>query len=112
MPELLGLVVVSLEAFRMDTPSGIIPVRVLFDGTNSIRVNERTRIRDEVRVPSAADLKRFMREKTTHDEHTFALTADVTEAHRHLPMAPCDRYLRGCQAVSGCTVYVVKVGTL
>ena len=31
-----------------------------------------------------------MREKSTHNEHTFALTAHFAEAQRQVPIAPCD----------------------
>ena len=62
--------------------------RVLFDGTNGISIFRRTRIRDQ------ADRKRVMREKTRQGELTFALAADVTEAHRQIPR---DWHLLGCQ---------------
>ena len=42
-----------------------------------------------------------MREKSLHDELTFALTADVAEAHRQIPIAPCDWHLLGCQVEKG-----------
>ena len=55
------------------------PARVLFDGTNGLSVNTRTRLRDQERAPVAADLKRAMREKAKLDEMTFALSADVVK---------------------------------
>ena len=61
-----------------------------FDGTHGLSVNSRTRIRDQERAPIAADLKRTMREKAKVDELTFALSADVTEAHRQVPIHPDD----------------------
>ena len=71
--------------------------RVLFDGTHCIDVNTSTRIRDQERAPIAADLKRAMREKWRLKERTFSLTADVSEAHRQVPIAPQDWHLLGCQ---------------
>ena len=63
-------------------PCGVVTARVLFDGTHGIAVNHRTRVRDQERGPIAADIKRLMREKSKTSEPTFALAADVTEAHR------------------------------
>ena len=53
-----------------------------------------------------------MREKAKLDELTFALTANVTEAHRQVPVHPDDWHLLGCQVVSGGEVFVNTVGTL
>ena len=105
------LVIASLGANRKDKPNGVVSARVLFDGSNGISVSRRTRIRDQGRGPISADLKRAMREKATTGLRTFALTADVTEAHRQVPIAECDWYLLGCQVRPGSTVYVNKVGT-
>ena len=77
----------SFGANRKDKRSGVISAGVLFDGTNGIAVNTRTRIRDQERGPVTADLKRAMREKATGAIRTFALTADVSEAHRQIPRA-------------------------
>ena len=83
-----GLVIAFLGAKRKGEPGGKATARVLFDGTHGLSVNCRTRLRDQERAPIAADLKRTMREKAKLDELTFALTADVTEAHRQVPVHP------------------------
>ena len=75
-----NLVVASLGANRKEKPGGTITARVLHDGTNGISVNRRTRVRDQERFPTAADVKRIMREKAAIGEQSFALTADVKEA--------------------------------
>ena len=80
------LVVAALGANKKEKPNGVISARVLFDGSNGIAVNRRTRIRDQERAPITADLKRVMREKARLGEKTFALTADVAEAHRQIPI--------------------------
>ena len=85
--------------------------RVLFDGTHGINVNSRIRLRHQERAPIAADLKRTMREKAKLDELTFALTADVTEAHRQVPIHPDDWHYLGCQVVPGGEVFINTVGT-
>ena len=106
-----NLVVASLGANRKDKPNGTVTARVLFDGTHGISVNKRTRIRDQERAPIAADLKRSMREKAREGLTTFALTADVSEAHRQVPIDERDWHLLGCQVAEGQEVYVNTVGT-
>ena len=103
-----NLVVASLAVIRKDKAGGVVTARVLFDGTHGISVNTRTRIRDQERAPITADLKRAMREKS---EQAFALTADVSEAHRQIPIAPEDWHLLACQVEQGSTVYVNTEGT-
>ena len=106
-----NLVVASLGANKKDKPSGEVTARVLFDGTHGLSVNTRTRIRDQERSPVASDLKRAMREKAALNEPTFALTADVSEAHRQIPIHKCDWHLLGCQVQAGGDVYINTVGT-
>ena len=106
-----NLVVASLGAQRKQKPGGKITARVLFDGTHGLSVNTKTRLRDQERGPIAADLKRSMREKARFDELTFALSADVTEAHRQVPIHPDDWHLLGCQVSPGGDVFINTVGT-
>ena len=107
-----NLVIASHGANRKDKPSGEVSARVLFDGTHGLSVNTRTRIRDQERSKIASDLKRVMREKACQDEPTFALTADVSEAHRQIPIHSCDwRFIR-CQVQAGGDVYINTAGTL
>ena len=105
------LVVASLGAQRKQKPGGKVTARVLFDGTHGLCVNSKTRLRDQERAPIAADLKRSMREKSIIGELTFALSADVTEAHRQVPIHPDDWHLLGCQVSPGGDVFVNTVGT-
>ena len=90
------LVVASLGAIRKDKPNGEVTARVLFDGTHGLSVNRRTRIRYQERSPIASDLKRALREKAKLGEQTFALSADVSEAHRQVPIHPQDWHYLGC----------------
>ena len=55
--------------------------RVLFEGTHGISVNSQIRVRDQERSAIAADIKRIRREKSNAGFRTFALTADVADAH-------------------------------
>ena len=106
-----NVTIASLGANRKDKPGGVVSARVLFDGTNGIAVNSRTRIRDQERAPVAADLKRSMREKASRGLRTFALTADVSEAHRQVPIAERDWHLLRCGVVDNGPVYINTVGT-
>ena len=103
----LDLGVASMGAQRKDKPTGVVSARVLFDGTRGLAVSTRTRFRDPERSPIATDLKRAMKER---GQPTFALTADVSEAHRQVPVHPSDWMFLGCQVAKGSTVYVVTVG--
>ena len=49
------------------------------------------------RYPIAADIKRILREKSRASLRTFALTADVAEAHRQVPIDRRDWHLLGSQ---------------
>ena len=52
-----------------------------------------------------------MREKSTHNVHTFTLTTDVSKAQRRISIAPCNWDLLGCQVQSGSAVCIPKVCT-
>ena len=101
-----NLVVASLGAQRKN---GTNTARVLFDGTNGISVNKRTRVRDQERSPIAADIKRLLREKAKMSERTFALAADVAKAHRQVPIDPVDWHYLGAQICPGEAVYINTV---
>ena len=106
-----NLVIASWGANRKDKPNEEISARVLFVGTNGLQVNTRTRLREQERSPIAADLERALREKATLVVRTFALTADVKEAHRQVPIHPRDWHLLGCRVEAGADVYINTVGT-
>ena len=101
----------SVGAQRKQKPGDKVTARVLFDGTHGLCVNSKTRLRDQERAPIAADFKRSMREKSRIGELTFTLSADVTEAHRQVPIHPDDWHLLGCQVSPGGDVFVNTVGT-
>ena len=105
------LVVASLGAVRKDKPDGQFTARVLFDDTQGLEVNKRTRIRDQERAPISADLKRSMSAKAAKGNATFAVTADISEAHSQVPKHPEDWKLLGCQVRRGGEVFVNTVGT-
>ena len=86
-------------------------VRLLFDGTNGVPINERIRVRDHDRTPAAPDIKRIIREIDRQQARPFGLKTDVKDAHRLIPIAPSDWHLLGCRSVEGGSVYINKTGT-
>ena len=74
-------------------------------------VNRRPRIRDQERSSFASDIKRLMREKSQLNQRSFSLTADVSEAHRQVPIHPSDWHMLGCRVRNGGPVFVNTVGT-
>ena len=98
-----NLVVASLGANRKDKPNGEVSARVLFDWTISQP--------DQERAPIASDLKRALREKAKLGELTFALGADISEAHRQVPIHPEDWHYLRCQVNEGSDVFIHTVGT-
>ena len=54
---------------------------------------------------------RILREKSNAGFRTFALTVDVAEAHRQVPVDRRDWHLLGARVRTGGTVYVNTVGT-
>ena len=105
------LVIASLGANRKDRPNGEVSARVLHDGTDGLAGNTKTRLQDQERSPIFSDLKRAMSEKATRGLSTFALTADVKEAHRQIPVDPRGWHLLGCQLERGAEVFINTVGT-
>ena len=58
----------------------------------------RRRLQDQQRSRNSSALKRATREKASRGLRTFALTADVKEAHRQVLIDPRDWHLLGCQS--------------
>ena len=56
------LVVASLGALVKGGAGDDVKIRLLYDGTHGVQVNERIRVRDRDRMPSAPDLKRVLHE--------------------------------------------------
>ena len=52
-----------------------------------------------------------MREKARRSERTFALSANVSEAHRQVPVHPQDWHLLRCQVIAGSVVLIHTTGT-
>ena len=74
--------------------------------STSGRVSE---IKSDHRLPRTS--KNILREKAKMSERMFALTADVAEAHRQVPIDPVDCHYLRAQIRPGDVVYVNTVGT-
>ena len=112
-----GLTVASLGAQKKEKPGGAVTARILFGGTHGIDVNTRIRIRDQERAPIAADVKRFLREKSTHGTPTFALSADISEAHRQVHIDRRDWHYLGClrthsRDIRNCISFILLVKSI
>ena len=99
----------SLGAIRRGKTNGVVVGRVLLDGTHRISVNNRMRLRDPEGLPTAADLKRSMREKSKHGLKALA-PPDVSAAKRRVPHRECGLAC-WCHVSTGSEVNVNTVGT-
>jgi hypothetical protein len=86
-------------------------IRLLFDGTRDVPLNEAIRLRDQEVPPGAPDLKRVLREQGRWPSTPFGLVADVRDAHRAVVIDPRDRHLLGCRSRSNGPIYFMKRGT-
>ena len=87
-------------------------VRVVHDGTNGVQVNNRIRVRDQVRSPGAGELRALLRERQEvgGGRKWLALLGDASKAHRRIKVRREDWGLQGCRLEPG-KVWVNKVGT-
>ena len=106
------LVVASLGAIVKSTDEDGKPeLRLLQDATNNVPVNSVIKVRDLVRTPIGADLKRYQRAQAAAGGGLFGLVADIKDAHRLVAVHPDDWPLQACQVEHGGTVYLHKRGT-
>ena len=61
-------------------------IRVIYDGTNGVYLNYGIRIRDQVRFPTAPDVKAMTAENFAEGGSHFQLVFDVSKAHRRVPV--------------------------
>ena len=72
-------------------------VRVLYDGTNGLDLNECIRVRDQVRYPTASDAKVVVGAMADEGGPHFSLKYDVLKAHRQCPVLREDWGRQACQ---------------
>jgi len=85
-------------------------IRVVHDASNGVEVNQRIRIRDQVRYPGAGELRYLIRERRERNIGTFALLGDASKAHRRIKVLPADWGFQACRLDEG-SVWLNKVGT-
>jgi hypothetical protein len=82
--EKLVIAATGAIAKRGAEPGG--DIRVMFDGTNGVYLNLGIRIRDEVRSPTACDIKAVLAEVAEEGGVHWSLLFDVSKAHRRIPV--------------------------
>ena len=86
--------VASLAAIPKDEST----VRVLFDGTHSVQVNNEISIKDRLEFPSPAELAHVMGHLQQSDAGVvLAIAADIQKAHRRFLHRVEDHGLLGCK---------------
>ena len=61
---------------------------MIYDGTNGIFLNFGIKVRDQVKFPSAPDIKVVPAELHEEGGAIVSLLFDVSEAHRRVPVLP------------------------
>ena len=72
-------------------------VRVIYDATHGVLTNFLVRVRDLVRIPTAADIRAVMVEIASERSSHFTLVYDVSHAHRRIPVEEAEWGRLGCQ---------------
>ena len=91
--------------------TGDLKIRMLFDGTHGVPVNQNIRVRDQDRSPAAPDVKRVLRQLAKQQGRKFGFKVDVKDAHRLIPVSPLDWHLLACRGTCSGDVYVNTTGT-
>ena len=82
-------------------------IRVVHDGSNGVKINNRIRLRDQVRTPTAGELRTIMRER---EGNQFMIVGDVSKAHRRVKVRQEDWGYQACRLRPG-HVWLNCVGT-
>ena len=98
------LVVASLGAMVKDGEGENLRIRLQYDGSHGVPVNDNIRVRDRDQVPAAPDIKRVLRQVHVEGGVPVGVKLDVIGAHHLVPIAPCDWHLLGC-------IFINRTGT-
>ena len=100
--------VASLAAIPKDEHT----VRVLFDGTHSVQVNNEIGMSDRLEFPAPPELAHIMEHCQVHGYGVvLSIAADIMKAHRRFLHSEEDHGLLGCRAdSSSSTVWINRVG--
>ena len=84
--------------------------RVIHDGSHGVRVNHAIVPRDQVRVPSVAEIRLMLYFMMTSKGKYFGIKGDVSKAHRRVKVQRADWKYQACQLEAG-TIWLNRVGT-
>ena len=78
-------------------------IRVVHDGTHGVGINNRIKVRDQVRSPTAGEIISLMREKYEQNAGVkqFILMGDVSKAHRRIKVRKQDWGYQACRLSPG-----------
>ena len=100
--------VAAMGAIRK--PNG--DVRPLHDGTHFVQLNNQIVFQDQLQYPGPEDAAHLVRHIQEEQEAAFALSADISSAHRLVKIRRHDWPLLGCKARSDDkTIWINCVGT-
>ena len=91
------LIIAATRAIAKKGKSTEDEVRVIYDGTNGIAVNQEIKIRDQIRFPFAADVKCVLAECAEEGGPFSSLDFDVDKAHRRCPVEEAEWGRQACQ---------------
>ena len=91
--------------------AGNLKIRMLFDGTHGVPLNQNIRVRDPERSPAAPDVKRVLRQRAKQPGRKFGFKVDVKDAHRLIPVSPRDWHVQACRHTCSGDVFVNTTGT-
>ncbi len=105
-----GACIASLGALEKVEADGTVKVRLLFDGTTEVGINERIRVRDQDRGPGAPDIKRVQRAQAEEKFPTWGITIDIKDAHRTIQVREQDWRYQLCRASPAHPIHAHKCG--
>ena len=76
-------------------------IRVVHDGSNRVHVNRKIRVLDQIRCPSAGELRTILQEKLSAGTRVFSLQGDISKAHRRIKVRESDWGFQACQLSPG-----------
>ena len=93
--EELTIAATGAIAKKGNAPGG--EVRVIYDGTNGVLLNKDIKIRDQIRFPTAPDIKVVLAEMYRESGSHFMIMFDVSKAHRRVPVLEEEWGRQACQ---------------
>ena len=93
--------------------------RVIFDASNTGRLNNRIRVQDQCRMPIWQDLRRYVEDVSSFPGVRFGMAFDIRRAHRQIPIREEDWVYLACRlddkperdATDNDEVFINTVGT-